>query len=82
MIDKETGAINWQTIIMSIAGAIVVVMQGYSQIQHAETKADITIVKSQHRELNDALEFTAENLKLVLSDIDERLDILEKKNAN
>jgi len=71
---------DWSKFFMAMAAGAVVIMQSYSQMQHNDTRDDLKEINKKvvpRTEFKEILEFTSDNLKAVLSDIDARLKILE-----
>ena len=77
MPNEEVKQTDWSKIAMGIAVAVVFVMQQYHAMKLDEVKS--TIVP--RAELDDKLEFNADNRKLVFRDIDRRLNRLESLHS-
>ena len=77
-MDKEVVTkTDWSKIAMGIAVAVVFVMQQYHAMKLDEVKS--TIVP--RAELDNKLDFSADNRKLVFRDIDRRLNRLESLHS-
>jgi hypothetical protein len=75
--EEVTAKTDWSKIAMGVAVAVVFVMQQYHAMKLDEVKS--TIVP--RAELDNKLEFNADNRKLVFRDIDRRLDRLESLHS-
>jgi len=79
-LKKPNGETDWTKFFMAMAAGAVVVMQGYSQLQHTQTRDEIKDIHREYiprPEISATMEVNKENLKLVLKDIDDRLIKLE-----
>ena len=79
---NANGETDWNKFFMGAAVAVVFVMQTWSQMQHDQSREDIRELSEQsvpRAELNDKLEFSKDNRKIVFRDIDRRIKKLEFK---
>ena len=80
-IKKPTGEIDYSKFFMSIAVAVVFVLQAWSQMQHTQAKEAIKKLDKvvvPRPELTNTLHYRKENTQFILNDIDKRLTAIEE----